>query len=257
MRVLLIHFAGVLALILVSLLARPLEGPAWEAITSEDAAMKLESVEASLGQGFVVGVLGGFRTIIADLLWLRLNTFWEERDTAKVAALVGMVTTLDPKPDFFWIQSARILAYDMPNWRIRDEGGYEAVPETRWDAIDSEQAERAFILLERARHYHPENPKIPLEIGQIYLNRLDSPVEAAPWFLAASKLPDAPFYAARIYGELLRQTGRLQDAYLFLRKLYEDLPDDNPFAQKPVVLERIRELESELGLPSDRRFRIE
>lgn len=246
MRSFLIHLAVISVLLCTSWLARPLETPAWEVVRSGEAAMQLQGVEASLGQGLAIGVLGGLRTIIADFLWLRLNTYWEQRDTEKVAALISMVTTLDPSPEFFWIHSARILAYDMPNWRIRHEGGYATVPKSRWNAIDAEQAQLAFDLLERAQHYHPENPKIPLEIGQIHLNRLDSPEGAAPWFLAASRLPGAPFYAARIHAELLRRSGRSAEALDFLRKLYQELPDDNPFAQKPIVLERIRELEAEL-----------
>ena len=249
MRGFFIHFFSAAVLFLAGWLLAPLETPAWQTVRSGEAAMQIEGVEASLGQGVVLGVLGGFRTIIADFLWLRLNTHWEQRDTAKVAALMHMVTTLDPRPEFFWIHSARILAYDMPNWRIREEGGYEAVPTSRWDAIDAEQAQLAFVLLEQAEHYQPNNPKIPLEIGQIYLNRLDSPEDAAPWFLKASRLPGAPFYAARIYAELLRRTKQPAKAYAFLKELYRDLPDDNPYAQKPIVLERIRELEAELKVP--------
>ncbi len=255
MRGLRIHFLGLAILVLAGWLARPLEVPAWETIRARQVSMQLEGIEASLGQGFAIGVLGGFRTIVADFLWLRLNAHWEERESAKVAALIQMVTTLDPTPEFFWIHSARILAYDMPNWRIRDEGGYDVVPESRWEVIDAEQAQMAFDLLEQALLYHPDNPKIPLEIGQIYLNRLDSPGDAAPWFLRASKLPGAPFYAARIYAELLRKTGRSAKAYAYLKQLYLKLPDDNPFAQKPIILERIGELEVELGLPPGGSFR--
>lgn len=252
MRALFTHLLGIAVLLCAGWLARPLEAPAWESVRSGEASMQLEGIEASLGQGLVIGVLGGLRTIVADFLWLRLNTYWEQRDSEKVAALIGMVTTLDPAPEFFWIHSARILAYDMPNWRIRHEGGYKVVPEARWDAIDAEQAEIAFDLLERARHYHPDNPRIPLEIGQIHLNRLDSPEDAAPWFLEASRLPGAPFYAARIHAELLRRSGHAVEALAFLKELYLELPDDNPYAQKPIVLERIRELEAELGLPPER-----
>ena len=254
MRGLFSHLFVLVVLFLAGWVARPLEAPAWEEIRSRQVSLQLEGMEASLSQGFVVGVLGGFRTIVADFLWLRLNTHWEKRESAKVAALIQMVITLDPKPEFFWIHSARMLAYDMPNWRIRDEGGYAAVPESRWEAIDAEQAQMAFDLLEQAFLYHPKNPRIPLEIGQIYLNRLDSPADAAPWFLKASKLPGAPFYAARIYAELLRKTDRLAEAYAFLKVLYDELPDDNPFAQKPIILERISELEAELGLPPGTSF---
>ena len=104
----------------------------------------------------------------------------------------------------------------------------------------------AFDLLEQAFLYHPKNPRIPLEIGQIIstvwiLRRCGS--------LVSQGKAAVPFYAARIYAELLRKTDRLAEAYAFLKVLYDELPDDNPFAQKPIILERISELEAELGLP--------
>lgn len=255
MRSVLTHSLAFALLLLFGCVIGPLEKPAYEEIQSGQAAIQLTDIEASLGQGLAIGILGGFRTIIADFLWLRLNTYWEERDRAKVTTLISLVTTLDPGPVFFWMNAARITAYDMPNWRIREEGGYEKVPESRWRAIDQEQANIAFDLLEQALHYHSEDPAIYLEIGQIHLNRLQSPEGAAPWFLRASKLPDAPFYAARIYADLLCRMGREPEAYAFLKALYPKLPADNPFAQRPIVLERISTLEMELGVPTGLRFR--
>ena len=43
-----------------------------------------------------------------------------------------------------------MIAYDVPNWRIKQEGGYNHVPEIRQQEIDHEQAEQAFTLLESA-----------------------------------------------------------------------------------------------------------
>lgn len=236
-------------LILLGILTRPLEAPAWERVQAGQPELNLAGIEDALGQGLVVGMLGGFRAIMADFLWIRANTIWERRDRAKLDPMVRLVTTLDPRPDFFWINSARMIAYDVPNWRIREEGGYDDVPEWRQEEIDLEQARQAFTHISRALDFHPDNPKLYLEIGQIYLNRLDDAAQAAPWFLQASKLPGAPRFAARIYAELLRRQGKNAEAYDFLKGLHAELPDDDPFAQKEIVLERIRELERTLQVP--------
>ena len=243
-----------LALLCLGALTRPLEAPAWQAVQSRQVELNLEGVDAALGQGLVVGVLGGFRTIVADFLWLQLNHHWEQRERVKVDALARLVTTLDPRPEFFWINAARITAYDVPNWRIREEGGYQAVPEARQRALDREQAEQAFVLLARALEFHPHNPKIYLEYAQIYLNRLQDDAQAAAWFLRASQQPDAPYFAARIHAELLRKMDQPRAAYVFLKGLYLRLPNDDPYAQKDIVLERIRELEAELAIPALLRF---
>ncbi|MEO0510735.1 MAG: hypothetical protein AAF065_12860 [Verrucomicrobiota bacterium] len=241
-------------LLLVGLLARPLEAPAWERVQSGQSELNLAGIEDALGQGLAIGMLGGFRAIMADFLWIRANTIWERRDRVKLDPMVRLVTTLDPRPDFFWINSARMIAYDVPNWRIHEEGGPAAVPEWRQDEIDLEQARQAFEHISRALDFHPDNPQLYLEIGQIYLNRLDDPVQAAPWFLRASEIPGAPRFAARIYAELLRRQGKDAEAYDYLKGLHTELPDNDPFAQKGIVLERIRELEKTLQVPALERY---
>jgi tetratricopeptide (TPR) repeat protein len=244
---------GVILLIL-GVCLRPIEDPAWKQVKSGQMELNLQGIEGSLGQGLVVGVLGGFRTIMADLVWIRMNTIWQRKDRAKLDAMIRLVTTLDPRPEFFWINSARMVAYDVPNWRIQEEGGYDAVPEVRQRALDLEQAEQAFVLLERAREFHPDSPKLTLETGQIYLNRLKDMPNAAKWFLKTAEMPGAPYFAARIYAELLRNQGKDREAYEYLKELHQTLPED-PFAQKGIVLERIQNLEEELEVPDILRFR--
>lgn len=246
-----------LALFLLGLLLRPVEAPAWQRIQAGQPELNLAGMEDALGQGLVLGLLGGLRSITADLLWIQTNSVWERRDRAKLDSLIRLVTTVDPRPEFFWINGARMTAYDVPNWRIREAGGYRAVPESGQAAIDREQAEQAFGLLERALQHHPHNPRIYLEIGQIHLHRLKDPAAAAPWFLKAWEQPAAPYFSARIYAELLRRQGKDAEAYAFLKKLHEALPDADPRAQKDVVLERIRELEASLRIPVWNRYRPE
>ncbi len=240
-------------LVLLGLVMRPVEAPAWQVVKEGQAELNLDELEGALGQGLVVGVLGGFRTIMADFLWIRMNTIWQRRDRVKLDAMIRLVTTLDPRPEFFWINSSRMVAYDVPNWRIQEEGGYDAVSDARQMELNVEQAEQAFHLLDRAREFHPDNPKLVLETGQIYLNRLKDYSNAADWFLKASEMPNAPYYAARIHAQLLRQQGKDREAYAFLKQLYLDLPDD-PYAQKGTVMERIRNLEDELKVPYLMRF---
>lgn len=245
-----------LTLVSVGLITRPIEGRAWKEVKAGQPEMNLEGIEEALGQGLVIGMLGGFRAIIADFLWIRTNSIWEKRERVKLDTMIRLVTTIDPRPDFFWINGARMTAYDVPNWRIQEEGGYFKVPESRQQQIDREQSAQAFDLLESAREFYPDKAKYYLETGQIYMNRLKDNSKAAEWFLRASEKKDAPYYAARIYAELLRREGKFKEAYAFLKKLHRELPD-KPLAQKPVILERIRELEVELKIPFWRQFQPE
>ncbi|MGJ8639350.1 MAG: tetratricopeptide repeat protein [Opitutaceae bacterium] len=238
-----------LILLVLGVVMRPVESPAWEVVKAGQSELNLSEIEGSLGQGLVVGVLGGFRTIMADFVWIQINSVWQKKDRAKLDTMIRLVTTLDPRPDFFWTNSARMISYDVPNWRIEEEGGYDAVSDERAYALNVEQAEQAFKLLERAREFHPENPKLYLETAQIYLNRLKDLPNAAKWFLKASEMPNSPRYAARIYAELLRRQDKNREAYGYLVELHKSLPDDDPHAQKWTILERIRTLENTLKIP--------
>ena len=242
-----------LLFVLLGLLVRPIEAPAWRAVKAGQSEMNLEALEGALGQGLVIGVLGGFRAILADFLWIRTNTIWERKDRAKLDSMVRLVTTLDPRPDFFWINGSRMIAYDVPNWRIREEGGYSDVPEERQQAIDLEQSSQAFDLIDQALDFHPGNAKLYLEKAQIYLNRLKDDANAAKWFLHASQQDNAPYFASRIHAELLRKQGLDEEAYDFLKNLHSELPN-TPFAQKGIILERILDLENALKIPSGERF---
>jgi hypothetical protein len=68
-------------------------------------------------------------------------------------------------------------------------------------------------------------------------------------------LPGEPYYAARIYGELLRRLGREREAYLWLCRLHPNLPTEDPEAMAEVVLKRIRGLEEALSIPEGDKYR--
>ncbi len=245
----------VLGLLLAGIATRPIEGPTWEKVRAKQPALRLESLKDALGQGVTVGLLGGFRAIVADLFWIRTNAIWETYDLPKTQTSIKLVTAIDPRPLFFWLNGSRMIAYDMPNWRIDRAGGWDAVPDAVKRRFEEEQSAVAIDYLETALAFHPEHPLLVLEIANIHLNRLKDVETAARYYLRASRHPDAPFYAARIYAELLRRLDRKPEAYAFLKELYPTLPRDSVMAQPWVVLERIRELEDELEIPEEQRFR--
>lgn len=244
----------VAGMFLAGVVLRPLEDPAWEKVRANQPSLRLESIKDALGQGVTVGLLGGFRAIVADFFWIRTNYVWEKYDIPATQTSIKLVTAIDPRPTYFWLNGSRMIAYDMPNWRIDKAGGYDKVPETVKRRFDLEQSSIAIRYLNEAFGFHPEDPLIRLEIANVYLNRLKDVSTAATHYARAAEHPDAPYYAARIYAELLRRLNRSNEAYEYLKALYAKLPKDNEQAMAGVVLERIRELEAELSVPQAARF---
>lgn len=229
--------------------------PVWVATRERQPALRLDSSFAAAGQGVTLALLGGFRALVADAAWIRTYVLWEKRDLPATETLIRLVVALDPRPVYFWINGARMLAYDFPVWRIEGSGGFDAVPSSEQERIGQEQAALALRHLEAAMAFHPANADLWIERANIQLNRLGDVAGAAESYRRAWEQPRAPFYAARMHAELLRRAGRKAEALAWLVELHPTLPRDDEGAREEVVLARIRELERELGVPTGRAYR--
>ena len=232
---------------------RWMEAPLWAALRAEQPALRLGSAGAAAGQGVTLGLLGGFRAIVADFTWLRLHVIWEQRDLAATDTLLRLVTTIDPRPLYFWVNGARIIAFDMTAWRIAEAGGHDVVPAVQRDRLGAEQARLAIRLLEEAMTFHPGNAALWIERANIELNRLRDGEAAAESYRKAWEQPGAPTYAARLHAELLRRLGRKAEALVWLTRLHPQLPPEEEGTE--LVLSRIRDLERELAVPVMQTYR--
>lgn len=228
---------------------------AWTVLKADVPVFTSADIEAAAGEGIMVGLLGGFRAVTADFLWVRTNAVWEEQDLPGAQTLIRLVTTVDSRPLIFWVNGARMIGYDMPVWRIdaaaRGGADVPAVVQTR---IYHEQAMAALAVLERARSHHPGEPLLLIEMANLRQRKLGDLAGAAELYRRAAHMPGAPFYAARIYGEMLKQLGRERDAYAWLVEVHRGLPQGNAMAMADIVLGRIRDLEERLNVPASERY---
>ena len=237
-----------------SLLGRMAE-PVWVAMRARQPALRLDSTAAAAGQGVTLALLGGFRALVADAVWLRLYALWERRDLTGTDTLVRTTTAVDPRPVYFWLNGARMIAYDFAAWRIMAQGGYEAVPAMEQRRIGEEQARSALSHLAAAMRFHPASADLWIERANIELNKLGDPLAAAESYRRAWQQPHGPYYAARLHAELLRRNGHPAEALAWLVQLHPSLPPGDEAAAAEVVLDRIRELERQLGVPPERTYR--
>jgi len=243
-----------LALVVAGAIGSWFVSPAWTRIRQHDPALNLAALEDALGQGVTVALLGGFRSLVADFLWLANNAAWEARNLPKSQSLIRLTTAVDPRPLYFWINGARMIAYDMPVWRIDEQSNRKVLTEKARRQVDCEQAEVALELLEAALRHHPSNPLVSIEIANIHLRRLGDVETAARFYRAAASQPGAPGFAARIHAELLKKLGRRKEALEWLVAHHRKLDPQDPAALAAVVLQRIRELEESLAIPRPERY---
>ncbi|MGF1483817.1 MAG: tetratricopeptide repeat protein [Opitutales bacterium] len=261
MRGLRLTAVSLAVLFLTGLLAYPLERGAWKRVSANLNELRVEEVESALGQGVILGVLGGFRTLMADLLFIRMYTHWEKKEWTKVEALMPVLTSVDPRSLYFWINANRIVAYDIPVMRIREiNAGFKRAGSDRVltpeeeQAIHAEQGLKAIDSLQQGLTYHPDESTLMQDIASTYLNKVGDVEKAAEWYLRAWQTPTRRYYQARLHAQLVYNLGRVQEALDFLIAHYREIPKDAPYARASVVLERIREMEDELGLPESERF---
>ncbi len=227
----------------------PLAEPVWRVQRAREPALRLQAATAAAGQGVTLALLGGFRALVADAAWVRMYALWERRDLPGVETLLRLVTAVDPRPVYFWLNGARIVAYDFPVWRIAAAGGYDAVPADVQQRLVREHAALGLRYLAAAMEHHPRSPDLWIERANIELNKLGDLDAAAASYRRAWECPHGPVYAARLHAEVLRRAGRPKEALEFLRGLHPQLPPADDGARAEHVLGRIRDLERELGVP--------
>ncbi len=226
--------------------------PVGAAIRRREPELRLEPA-MNTGPGILLALLGGFRGPVADALWLRLYSSWERQDIAGTRALVRLVTSVDPRPAYFWINGARMLAYDVAAWRMA--GGSASLREDARRQIRHEQAGEALAYLDAARPIHDDSAAVWMERANIALNQLRDFEAAAHHYRRAWEAPGGPYHAARLHARALRLAGRPREALAWLVQLHPGLPCDDDAAAAAAVLDRIRELESELGVPAAEAYR--
>ena len=228
--------------------------PVWREMRAGQPALQLDSSVAAAGQGVTLALLGGFRALVADATWLRMYDQWERRDLPTVQTLLRLVTSLDPRPVYFWLNAARITAHDFSAWRIQAGGGFDVVPPERQREIDVEQGRQALQVLDAAAAFHPASADLWIERAAIELTRMRDVAAAAESYRRAWAQPRAPYFAARLHAELLRKLGRKAEALTWLTRLHPQLPAGDEAAAADVVLGRIRDLEIELNVPTAQRY---
>jgi len=214
-----------------------------------------ESLATATGRGLSLALLGGYRRLAADFTWIKLYAAWERRDLAAAPVLLNLVTALEPRSEYFWRNGARILAFDMPAWRIAAAGGAAAVPPALQRQIRCEQAERALRFLDGAGTGHSQNSDWWSERAAIELHGLGDLAAAAASYRRAWECSRSAYLAGRIHAQLLRQLGRRDAALAWLVRLHPELPVDDAAAGAGLVLARIRQLEAELGTPPEEIYR--
>jgi len=219
----------------------------WRRIRPSIPEIGRKELEPTLGQGVLLGVLGGLRTVVADIAWIRSYVFWERRDRPGCETLMRTACALDPHARYFWENAGLRIGLDMAHWEIRRRGGYAKVPAETQERLFRQYARRGLDVLEEGMSYARNRTSLLLAAGFLAEGKLKDTRLAADYYRLAAEAPDAPWYAARICVDFDWGAGRKVEAYRWYRNYWETRMRSNGDGF-PEDLNKLRIMETELNL---------
>lgn len=196
-----------------------------------------------IGQLGFVAALGGFRAVIADLLWLQAHTAWERTEWGRMVGLFETVTSLQPRCLMFW---------DMASWHM----AYNASVAAREDKRQPREALRIkaereywkvgedFLL--RGIQNNPDHALLYDRLGMIYRDKFKDHQKAFDMYEQGRQRPDAMPYVRRFAAyELAEIPGSEREAYDRLKALCAEGHEE----RLPTLLTKLHKLERKLSIP--------
>jgi hypothetical protein len=228
--------------------------PIEHAISVEHRRHHFRAVDVNLdlreqvGQLGFVAALSGFRSLVADALFVQAHAAWERTEWGRVLVLFRQVTTLQLRALLFWDMAAWHMAWNASTAALNDR--------TQPRLALRIKAQREYLalgrdFLERGIKNNPDRPQLYEALARLYRDKYDDHERAAEFFAKAANLPGAPSYVKRFGAyELAQCPGREREAYEQLHTLYHSSATE----RVPTLLRRLKELEIKLDIPADQRI---
>ena len=243
------------AIIIVAVLAfGAARWPIEHAVLETQRRAHFRSVDFNLGLreqvsqlGFVAA-LSGFRSLVADALFIEAHVAWERTQWSRVLLLFRQATTLQPRAVLFWDMAAWHMAWNASTAALNDPGQPREALRIK---TAREYVQLGKDFLERGIKNNPDRPELYEALARLYRDKYEDHARASEFFAKAAELPGAHGYARRFAAyELAQCPGSERDAYEKLRALY----DRGGPERLPTLLRRLKELEIQLNIPPVQRI---
>lgn len=208
------------------------------------------SLREQIGQMGFIAALSGFRSLVADGLYLHAHAAWERTEWGRMKLDFDAVTALQPRCLLFWDQAAWHMAFNA------SIAAYENPKQPR-EALRLKAQREYWKLGEdyllRGIANNPDRPKLYDSLGFLYREKFQDHCKAAEAYRQCALLPNAPQYAHRFYAYGLAQCpGHEREAYELLLSLYHRGEDE----RLPTLLRWLGILQEKLNVPAERKVYI-
>ncbi len=201
-----------------------------------------------IGQLAFVAALGGFRSLVADVLFIQAHVAWERTEWSRVLLLFRQVTTLQPRGLLFWDMAAWHMAWNASSAAINDSAQPRLALRVK---AQREYFDLGRDFLEHGIANNPDKPQLYEAMARLYRDKYHDHARAAEFFDKTAGKPGAPSYARRFAAyELSYCEGREREAYERLHQLYAAGENE----RLPTLITRLKFLEEKLNIPVDQRI---
>jgi hypothetical protein len=200
-----------------------------------------------IGQSAFIAVLGGFRSVIADLLFIDAYSAWERTDWTSLLLRLRQATELQPRAILFWEMAGWHMAWNAGTAALEDDSKSPAARRR----LQHDYLELGKDFLVRGIAHNPEKPELYEALARLYRDKFHDHARAAENFQKASRLPGHHSYDERFSAyELAECEGREREAYDRLRALYQRGEKE----RLPRLINQLRAMEERLKIPANERM---
>jgi tetratricopeptide (TPR) repeat protein len=231
----------------VFLLLGAVKLPVEQAATTHLRAAKLLSkpvsigLRESLGQASFAASLGGLRSLVASITYLRAYREWENINWGKVDSLFQITTRLQPTYFNYWDEASWHMAYNAASSYLYND---KISPMLRGKLYE-EHIQRGIDIIREGLRFLPDEPRLWNSLAEIYERRVHDPKKAAECYLEVFRISRNDRYS-RFAGYQFAQSSDRESwvkGYELLKTAY----DKNQ--RTPSVITQLKNLEERLNIP--------
>ncbi len=246
-------FQIIICLVILALGGKALQPLSHRLVTAESAAnlrglsSTLLPSRDALAEHLSFFLLGGLRSLAAEIMVLDATTAWAKRNWPLAERRWQMVTTLNPERQNYWVNAARDMAVNAAAHAINDE----RLDDRERVSLSRSYFERGVRFLRDGITHHPDSVLLYISLGDTYadLNRFPSFAQAAEAYHRAVQLGASGLYRRQEFYNLCRIRGREREAWALGRELYE-----NPAQRVPSLLCLLFVLQQKLDVLPEQRL---
>lgn len=210
------------------------------------------TLRSKLSQNLAIALLGGFRALTADFIWLsQVHISWEDQVWYKLKEGAELCAILQPHAISFW---------DLGSWHMAWNASYSESANPKYPSLayrlklkqDWIEAGRDF--LERGIQNNPNSWELNFSQARLLKDRCREPSSAIPYVLKAFEQPEAPTYVGRMVGHMYEDAGKSQEAYQWWVKLWNEDHDKHPGQLYDKIHAWGAEWEEKLNIPPSQRI---